>query len=79
MAYRASPDNTTDYLQTLLNRVNMVICPVDCVSHNDYFTVKRYCKRTGKSCAFLAHSNLPTFKQGLEILINQSQKNNHLE
>lgn len=79
MAYRASPDNTTDYLQTLLERVNMVICPVDCVSHNDYFTVKRYCKRAGKSCAFLACSNLPTFKQGLEILINQSQKNNHLE
>lgn len=79
MAYRASPDDTTDYLQTLLERVNMVICPVDCVSHNDYFTVKRYCKRTGKYCAFLARSNLPTFKQGLKILINQSQKNNQLE
>lgn len=79
LVYRSSLKDNRDHLYTLLNRVNMVICPVDCVSHDDYFAVKRYCKLTGKSCAFLARSNLPTFNQGLKILIHQFQENNRLE
>lgn len=72
ITYRGSPENNRDHLYTLLDRVNMVICPVDCVSHDDYFAVKRYCKLSGKLCAFLERSSLPAFRQGLRMLILQS-------
>lgn len=72
MTYRGSPENNRGHLYALLDRVNMVICPVDCVSHDDYFAVKRYCKLSGKLCAFLERSSLPAFSQGLRTLILQS-------
>lgn len=79
MAYRRSPENNRDHLRILLERVNMVICPVDCVSHDDYFVVKQHCKLAGKSCVFLARSSLPTFNQGLKMLIDQFQENDLLD
>lgn len=74
MSYRTSPDNNQNHLESLLDRVNMVICPVDCINHDDYFAVKRHCKLTGKACAFLSHSSLPTFREALKMLITRSSK-----
>ncbi len=79
MIYRGSSENNRDHLYTLLDYVNMVICPVDCVSHDDYFAVKRYCKQSGKYCAFLERSSLPAFSQGLRMLILQSHGGHYLE
>lgn len=79
MSYRGSLENNGDCLNILLGRVNMVICPVDCVSHDDYFAVKRYCRQSGKFCAFLARSSLPVFAQGLTMLILQSHGAHHSE
>lgn len=71
MIYRGNTENSGDHFNNLLDRANMLICPVDCVSHDDYFAVKRYCKLTGKSCAFLERSSLPAFTRGLVMLISQ--------
>ncbi len=79
ISYRGSPENNRDRLYMLLNQVNMVICPVDCVSHDDYFAVKRYCKLSGKFCAFLERSSLPVFAEGLAMLILQLHGDHHLE
>jgi hypothetical protein len=79
ISYRGSPENSRSRLYALLDRVNMVICPVDCVSHDDYFAVKRYCKLSGKFCAFLERSSLPAFTQGLAMLILQLHGDHHLE
>ncbi|MDV6343019.1 DUF2325 domain-containing protein [Nitrosomonas sp. Is37] len=76
IAYRGSPENNRDHLYTLLDRVSMVICPVDCVSHDDYFAVKRYCKLSGRLCVFLERSSLPAFSQGLRMLILQLHGDN---
>lgn len=66
-------DNTESHpagghLDALLDRADMVVCPIDCIDHNDYFAVRHYCKRTGKPCAFLRRSCLPSFCKGVEIL-----------
>ena len=42
----------------------MVICAVDCVNHEAYFTVKRYCKYFGKPYVLLDRSDLATFRKG---------------
>ncbi|SFI19246.1 DUF2325 domain-containing protein [Nitrosomonas sp. Nm34] len=77
MIYRGNPESKRDHLYPLLDRVNMVICPVDCVSHDDYFAVKRYCKLSGKLCVFLERSNLPAFSQGLRMLVLQLHKDHY--
>ena len=66
-------DPKSDQLNKLLDQANMVICPVDCISHEDFFYVKNYCALTGKICTFLARSTLLNFQQGLKILIDLSR------
>lgn len=66
-------DPKSDQLNKLLEQANMVICPVDCISHEDFFHVKNYCALTGKICTFLARSTLLNFQQGLKILIDLSR------
>ena len=55
-------------LPALLARADVVVCPADCLSHNAYYAVKRYCKRFGKPCAMLDRSGLTTFRKGVEAV-----------
>jgi hypothetical protein len=68
LIYRGDQQGDTYRLPELLARADALLCPVDCVNHDDYFAVKRYCKHSGKPCALLARSNLPTFRKGIETL-----------
>ena len=68
LIYRNGSQNGLDHLPALLARADMVVCPVDCVNHHTYFTVKRYCKRSGKACVLLDRSGLPTFRKGVAVL-----------
>lgn len=72
LIYRGNQKGDTDRLPTLLARSDMVICPVDCVNHETYFAVKYFCKKSGKPCALLDRSDLPTFRKGIETLIGIS-------
>ncbi|MBY4673873.1 DUF2325 domain-containing protein [Burkholderia multivorans] len=36
-----------------LSEANLVICQVGCVSHDDWWRVKDYCRRTGKRCVLV--------------------------
>lgn len=74
IGYRGA-DVQSNQLNKLLDQANMVICPVDCISHEDFFFVKNYCALTGKICTFLARSTLLNFQQGLKILIDLSRNN----
>ena len=60
-------DNLTR-LPAMLARADVVVCPADCLSHNAYYAVKRYCKRFGKPCALLDRSGLTTFRKGVEAV-----------
>lgn len=68
MVFRGGALSNTHCLLTMLECVNMIICPVDCINHEDFFTVKRYCQRTGKYCVILERSNLATFSKAVAIL-----------
>lgn len=62
-----SHDNFEDLLQ-FLKRADMIICPVDCVNHKAFFTVKHYCKDSGKPCVLLERSGIKNFKAGIRML-----------
>ena len=68
LIYRNATQGNEVHLPALLSRVDMVVCPVDCVNHQAFFAVKRYCKHTGKPCVLLDRSGLPTFRKGIAAL-----------
>lgn len=69
LIYRGDQKGDADHLPDLLTCTDMVICPVDCVNHETYFAVKYFCNKSGKPCALLDRSDLPTFRKGIETLI----------
>ncbi|MDO8437778.1 MAG: DUF2325 domain-containing protein [Nitrosomonadaceae bacterium] len=68
LIYRSDQQGDADRLPTLLARADALVCPVDCINHEAYFAVKHYCKHSGKPCALLERSDLPTFRKGVEAL-----------
>lgn len=53
-------------LATLLARADMVLCPLDCISHDAMNRIKRDCKRSGTPLQILPQSSLAAFTQGLQ-------------
>jgi hypothetical protein len=76
LIYRGSLKNNMNQLYTSLVSADMVICPVDCVNHNDFFAVKFYCKFSGKPYTLLDRSNLATFNKGVKTLARLACQHN---
>ena len=74
LIYRGSLENNM-HLYTHLESADMVICPIDCVNHNDFFAVKFYCKFSGKPYTLLDRSNLATFNTGVKTLTRLACQN----
>lgn len=55
-------------LESVVAAADAVICQTGCISHNAYWRVKEQCKRTGKSCTFVANPSLSSFLQVLDEL-----------
>ncbi|HDK37763.1 MAG TPA: DUF2325 domain-containing protein [Thiolapillus brandeum] len=53
-------------LATLLARADMVLCPLDCISHDAMNRIKRDCKRSGTPLQILPQSSLAAFSRGLQ-------------
>jgi len=61
-------EDSRGYLDTLLSRANLVICPLDQVSHDAAQRLKRECKRRDKRFLLLPRANLSAFARGLREL-----------
>ena len=53
-------------LDQLLPGADLVMCPVDCVSHDAAARVKHYCKRHQTCLLFLGRASMSAFEQGLQ-------------
>ncbi len=62
-----SNDHLND-LPHLLEKTDLIICPLDCVNHEAFFIVKQYCKNSGKPCVLLDRSEKNTFLNGINVL-----------
>ncbi|MBS0424534.1 MAG: DUF2325 domain-containing protein [Proteobacteria bacterium] len=62
-----SHDNFED-LPRFLKQADMIICPVDCINHEVFFTVKHYCKYSGTPCVLLERSEIRNFEAGIRML-----------
>ncbi len=53
-------------LNANLAAADLVICQTGCISHNAYWKVKDFCKRTGKRCIFVENPSTSSLARGLE-------------
>ncbi len=61
-------------LGSLLPQVDAVFCPLDCVSHEAMYKIKKYCKQHSKKLVWLPRSSLAAFMRGL----NEVSNNEHV-
>ncbi len=58
-------------LASIVSKADVVLCPLDCVSHNAMNAVKRHCQNNTKQLVFIPHASLSAFSKGLdEVVIN---------
>jgi Uncharacterized protein conserved in bacteria (DUF2325) len=61
-------------LDASLAAADMVICQTGCISHNAYWRVKDFCKRTGKQCVFVENPSVSSLTRGLEQLVTDERQ-----
>lgn len=59
-------EDSPNVLDANLTAADLVICQTGCISHNAYWKVKDFCKRTGKRCVFIENPSATSLARGLE-------------
>ncbi|MBC3880242.1 DUF2325 domain-containing protein [Undibacterium sp. LX40W] len=59
-------EDSPSKLDSSLAAADLVICQTGCISHNAYWRVKEFCKRTGKQCVFVENPSVSSLARGLE-------------
>ena len=57
-------------LASIVSKADVVLCPLDCVSHTAMNAVKRHCQNNTKQLVFIPHASLSAFSKGLEEVAN---------
>ena len=68
-------ENNHSALDASLAAADLVICQTGCISHNAYWKVKDFCKRTGKRCVFVENPSASFLVRGLEQMSSQAVTN----
>ena len=61
-------EDNTNVLDSNLAAADLVICQTGCISHNAYWKVKDFCKRTGKRCVFVENPSTTALARSLESI-----------
>ena len=59
-------EENSHLLNASLAAADLVICQTACISHNAYWRVKDFCKRTGKRCVFVDNPSASSLVRSLE-------------
>ncbi|WP_342130274.1 DUF2325 domain-containing protein [Hydrogenophaga sp. OTU3427] len=59
-------EDNQNILDASLAAADLVVCQTGCISHNAYWKVKDFCKRTGKRCVFVESPSVSSLARGLE-------------
>ncbi len=57
-------------LASIVSKADVVVCPLDCVSHTAMNAVKRHCQINTKQLVFIPHASLSAFSKGLTEAMN---------
>lgn len=64
-------EHSVSLLDASLAAADLVICQTGCISHNTYWRVKDFCKRTGKRCVFVDNPSPSSLSRSLAQQIRQ--------
>ena len=64
-------EDNQSVLDASLAAADLVICQTGCISHNAYWKVKDFCKRTGKRCVFVENPSTSSLVRGLEKITEE--------
>lgn len=56
-------------LDSVLAAADLVICQTGCISHNAYWRVKDFCKRSGKQCVFVENPSTSSFTRTMQKIM----------
>ena len=65
-------EDSQSVLDASLAAADLVICQTGCISHNAYWKVKDFCKRTGKRCVFVENPSTSSLVRGLGQMFDQA-------
>jgi hypothetical protein len=63
-------EDNASVLDASLVAADLVICQTGCISHNAYWRVKDFCKRTGKQCVYVESASVSSLERGLAQVAN---------
>lgn len=72
-------EDSQSILDSNLAAADLVICQTGCISHNAYWKVKDFCKRTGKRCVFVENPSASSLVRGLELISSKDTHANQAE
>jgi len=61
-------EDNASVLDANLAAADLVICQTGCISHNAYWRVKDFCKRTGKQCLYVESASVSSLERELQAL-----------
>lgn len=61
-------EDSQNLLDAKLTAADLIICQTGCISHNAFWRVKDFCKRTGKQCVIVENPGTSFLARGLEQL-----------
>lgn len=67
-------EDSHSVLDASLAAADLVICQTGCISHNAYWKVKDFCKRTGKRCVFVENPSTSSLVRGLEQISDKDDE-----
>ena len=71
-------EDNPNVLDANLSAADLVICQTGCISHNAYWKVKDFCKRTGKRCVFVENPSASSLARGLtHFFMNDDLSSTH--
>ncbi|TKB58616.1 DUF2325 domain-containing protein [Ferrimonas aestuarii] len=62
-------------LESMLNAADVIVCATDCVSHDAYYRLKRFCKANDKPYLFLPNSGLSSFAMAINSMAEKVAAN----
>jgi hypothetical protein len=73
MHHDGGMEQASELLDTSLAAADLVICQTGCISHQAYWRVKDFCKRTGKRCLFVDNPSTSSLSFCLRKAVEPAQ------
>lgn len=63
-------EHSRQRLESMLSAADAIVCATDCVSHDAYYRLKKFCKRHEKPYVLMKSSGISKFAQALDSVVN---------